>query len=81
MRGTPAGSKLGVGSLCSPYPSHRRQSFRHPERNPTRFEKGKPERLGRREAGCETPIKVGRSDARRSLKREGQTGEYEGPFC
>jgi hypothetical protein len=51
------GSNPSVGSRCHPYPSHQRQSFRHPERNPTRFEKGEPERLGRREARCETPSK------------------------
>jgi hypothetical protein len=53
----PAGSNPSVGSRCHLYPSHQRQSFRQPERNPTRFEKGEPERLGRCEAGCETPSK------------------------
>jgi hypothetical protein len=46
-----------AGAACTPPIG---ESFRHPERNPTRFEKGEPERLGRREAVCETPIQFGR---------------------
>jgi hypothetical protein len=59
-RGTPAVSKPNIGSRCRPYPSHRRQSLRYPEGNPTQFEKGDPERMGRREAGCETSSQGGR---------------------
>jgi hypothetical protein len=70
MSGMLAGSKPSVGSRCRPNPSHRRQSLRYPEGNPTWFKKDEPERLRRRQARCETPIQVGRRDAHRSLRRE-----------
>jgi hypothetical protein len=75
MSGTPVGSKPNVGSRCRPYPSHQRQSIRYPEGNPTRFEKGEPERMGQREAGCETSSQVGRRDTHRSLGRERTVGD------
>jgi hypothetical protein len=52
----------------------------HPERNPAQFEKSDPERLGRLEAGFETPSQVGRLYARWNLNREGQFGDRGGGF-
>jgi hypothetical protein len=80
MSGMCAGSKPSFGSQYRPYPSHRRQSLRYPEGNPTRFEKGKPERLGRCESGCKTSSQGGCRCAHRNLRREGRSFDRGGPF-
>jgi hypothetical protein len=49
-------------------------------RNPTRLEQAEPERLGKREAGCETSSQGGRWYAHRSHGREGQSFDCGGLF-
>jgi hypothetical protein len=67
------GNERGAcGKQTRPYPSHRRQSFRHPERNPTRFEKSEPERLGDVQPDVKLPSKsVGETLAKVSRGRDG----------